>query len=206
MYVDLKDRRLEYCGRIDWEGNLSVFIYPSTLLEFHFFGRRAVLSVEKRRLYWDNYAGAIVDGVQKKYLLRPEGVTELVLVDDAPGQEREHEILFFKRQDACHEMKLRGLELSEDDGLAEIPGGQELRIEVYGDSVSAGEVSEAEGLCRKARPGASGRIFQQLVFICVDNSEETWRENPQYFPGRDSPSVRQRLCGAGLSGDGGYLG
>lgn len=156
MYVDLKDRRLEYCGRIDWEGNLSVFIYPSTLLEFHFFGRRAVLSVENRRLYWDNYAGAIVDGVQKKYLLRPEGVTELVLVDDAPGQEREHEILFFKRQDACHEMKLRGLELSEDDGLAEIPGGQELRIEVYGDSVSAGEVSEAEDYAGKHDPEHQG--------------------------------------------------
>ncbi len=182
MYVDLKDRRLEYSGRIDWEGNLPVFIYPSTSLEFRFFGRRAVLSVENRRLYWDNYAGAIVDGVQKKYLLRPKGVTELVLVDDAPGQEREHEVFFFKRQDACHEMKLCGLELGEDDGSersedgslpgslleramqdereesgsAEIPGGRTLNIEVYGDSVSAGEVSEAEEYAGKHDPEHQG--------------------------------------------------
>lgn len=201
MRVDLKDERLDYCGRIDWEEDFPVFLYPSTSLRFRFFGRRAALLVENRRLYWDNYAGAVVDGVQKKYFLQPEGVTEIVLVDDEPGQEAEHEILFFKRQDGCHEMKLRCLELAEgscllgdgpkgllsgdhdggrqhgllqgsdrDDFRREGSGSEfrqrsggpgtlerrSLRIEVYGDSISAGEVSEAEDFAGMEDPEHQG--------------------------------------------------
>lgn len=174
MNIDLRDSRLDYCGRIDWEEQLPVFIFPSTSLSFSFFGRRAALVVENRRLYWDNYAGAIVDGVQRKYYLQPEGVTEIVLVDDEPGQEREHTVLFFKRQDACHEMKLCGLKLSEESRLTgnmkrripvhdpadnRLPGALKsrgMKIEVYGDSVSAGEVSEAVSFVGKSDPNHQG--------------------------------------------------
>ena len=174
MQIDLKDNRLEYCGRIDWEGDAPVFIFPSTFLSFSFFGRRAVLTVENRRLYWDNYAGAIVDGVQKKYYLQPEGGTEIVLVEDEPGQEREHTVLFFKRQDACHEMKLCSLMLSDESRLTgeiagmipseypadnRLPGvlkRQRMKIEVYGDSVSAGEVSEAVSCAVMSDPRHQG--------------------------------------------------
>lgn len=154
MWIDLEDKRLDYCGRIDWEDGAPVFIYPSTSLEFRFFGGRAVLTVENRRLYFDNYAGAVIDGEQKKWLLNPEGETELVLVDDE--QEREHEILFFKRQDACHEMKLLRLGISEGGKLLKLPDKPEKYMEVYGDSISAGEVSEAEEYAGRPDPEHQG--------------------------------------------------
>ncbi len=154
MNIDLKDKRLDYCGRIDWEDGLPVFIFPSTSLEFCFWGRKVVLTVENRRLYGDNYAGAVVDGVQKKWLLNPEKETKLVLVDD--GQEGEHRILFFKRQDACHEMKLLGMELSEESSLLVLPDRFRKKIEVYGDSICAGEVSEAEEYAGRDDPKHQG--------------------------------------------------
>ena len=51
--------------------------------------------------------------------------------------------LCFKRQDGCHELVIRGLELWEGSHLLDLPGRPDRRIEIYGDSVSAGEVSEA---------------------------------------------------------------
>ncbi len=154
MQIDLRDKRLDYCGRIDWEEEAPIFIYPSTSLAFHFWGKRAVLTVENRRLYWDNYAGGVIDGVQKKWLLNPEGETEIVLAEGETNQE--HEILFFKRQDACHEMKLLNLGVSEGSELLEIPKRPVKCIEVYGDSISAGEVSEAEKYAGKNDPKHQG--------------------------------------------------
>lgn len=154
MQIDLRDKRLDYCGRIDWEEDAPVFIYPSTSLEFHFFGKRAILTVENRRLYWDHYAGGMIDGIQKKWMLNPEGETEIVLVEDKTDQE--HEILFFKRQDACHEMKLLSLEVSGGSELLKIPERPVKCIEVYGDSISAGEVSEAEKYAGENDPKHQG--------------------------------------------------
>ncbi len=112
------------------------------------------MTVENRNLYWDNYVGAIVDGQQKKWLLKKKGQTEIVLVDEQEGGE--HEILVFKRQDGCHEMIFCSLELSDGGRLLSPPVVPERKIEVYGDSVSAGEVSEAEDYLGKEDPVHNG--------------------------------------------------
>lgn len=83
-----------------------------------------------------------------------KGTTELVLVDEP--EEGEHTILFFKRQDACHTMKLCSLELSEGACLLKAPERPVRRIEVYGDSVSAGEVSEAVHYIGREDPEHNG--------------------------------------------------
>lgn len=142
MFVELNDQGIRYSGRIDW-GNPErpEFVFPCTSLRFRFFGRSAVLTVENRNACFENFAGAIVDGIQKKWRLNRTGETLLWLVEEE--EDGEHEILFFKRQDSCHEMILKSLELSEGGRLLALPAGPARRMEVYGDSVSAGEVSEA---------------------------------------------------------------
>ena len=112
------------------------------------------MTVENRNLYWDNYVGAIVDGQQKKWLLKKKGQTEIVLVDEQEGGE--HEIIVFKRKDGCHEMIFCSLELSDGGRLLSPPVVPERKIEVYGDSVSAGEVSEAEDYLGKEDPVHNG--------------------------------------------------
>lgn len=153
--IDLDREELVYSGRIDKrDAKRPEFIFPASSVHFRFRGRKAVLTVENRSIYWNNYAGAIVDGEQRKWPLKKKGKTEILLVEEEA--EGEHEILFFKRQDSCHEMVLCSLELSEGGKLLDAPLTPERKIEVYGDSVSAGEVSEAVEYTGKADPEHSG--------------------------------------------------
>lgn len=149
--VSLSDRRLSYSGRIDWENKeRPELIFPASSLTFRFFGRKAVLAVENKRACWENDLGAWVDKEQKRWRLNHEGVTTIVLVEE--DEDREHEILLFKRQDSCHTVTLCSLTLSQNAKLLEPPEKPRRRIEVYGDSVSAGEVSEAVDYVGKSDP------------------------------------------------------
>ena len=154
MRIELDDKRLQYIGRIDRTNPKNPeFIFPSTSLTFRFIGKSATLTVENRRGCWDNYVGAIVDGEQKTFQLNNQGITTLSLVD---GEEKEHTILFFKRMDSCHELVLKELIVSEGSQLLSPPEKPHRKIEVYGDSVSAGEVSEAEEYRGKVDPDHQG--------------------------------------------------
>lgn len=155
MEINLQDKKLCYTGRIDWEvPEKPEFIYPATSLAFRFFGKEAKLTVENRKGCWDNYVGAIVDKEQKCWKLPEKGEMTITLVEEAEASE--HDILFFKRQDSCHELILKKLYLAEGSLLQEPRKRPERRIEVYGDSVSAGEVSEALEYVGKPDPEHSG--------------------------------------------------
>lgn len=155
MDIRLWDKRLCYTGRIDRSNpDRPEFVYPATSLSFRFYGKKAELTVENRRGCWDNYVGAVADGRQKCWKLPEKGEITITLVDEE--EEAEHEILFFKRQDSCHELVLTGLRLVEGSLLRKPPERPERRIEVYGDSVSAGEVSEALDYVGKPDPEHQG--------------------------------------------------
>ncbi|MCI9164321.1 MAG: electron transporter RnfD [Lachnospiraceae bacterium] len=155
MRISPGDIRLRYTGRIDRRNpERPEFIFPASSLGFRFWGKRAEIVLENRRVYWDNYVGAIVDGEQKKWKLEARGETRLVILEE--DEEREHEVLFFKRQDSCHEFVIKGLELSEGSRLLEQPKRPGRRIEIYGDSVSAGEVSEAVAYVGQPDPEHNG--------------------------------------------------
>lgn len=155
MIVALNQKELIYSGRIDMRNpKKPEFIFPASSLQFRFFGKKAVITVENRRAGWENYMGAIVDGNQKKWKLLHRGETEIVLLDEETDSE--HEILFFKRQDSCHEVIIKQLELSEGAEILPPHPLPERKIEVYGDSVSAGEVSEAIDYTGKEDPEHEG--------------------------------------------------
>ena len=157
MRVSLNHRFLMFSGRIDDRNpERPEFIFPASSLFFRFFGREARLVVTNRNAYWNNTAGAIVDGVQKRFDLENEGTTELVLLQEE--EDGEHELLFFKRMDSCHEMVLEELRLSEGAELLPPPKMPRRKIEIYGDSVSAGEVSEAVHCIGRPDPEHQGEF------------------------------------------------
>ena len=130
MRVALNSKELVYTGRIDWENpEKPEFIFPASSLSFRFRGKKAVLALENKIACWDSYLGAIIDGTQKKWKLNPEGETEIVLLEEE--EEREHEVLIFKRQDSCHEMIFCSLEFSDGSSLLEPAARPKRRIEVY---------------------------------------------------------------------------
>lgn len=143
MRVKMNDERLSYSGRIDWsEEECPVFIYPCTWVRLRFTGNQLKLHVENHRAYWDNYMGCILDGKQLSLALPQEG-RGILTVPVEQEEKAEHDALIFKRQDACHEVKFFGIEIADGARVLEAAEKPARRIEVYGDSVSAGEAAEA---------------------------------------------------------------
>ena len=189
MWISPENEKIFYSGRIDWsEKKAPVFVFPATYAQMCFTGKKIKIYVRNKNAYWDNYLGYILDGVQGKALLNQDGET-IIEIDTAMNAEAEieanvarteknaektadmqvkvsenvlkdiHEIIIFKRQDACHEMTFLGIELEENGELLELPETSRpsaRKIEVYGDSVSAGEVSEAMDFVGKPDPEHNG--------------------------------------------------
>ena len=106
MKIKPNDVMIRYTGRIDWtDAEKPVWVYPCTSAEMKFTGNTLKIKVFNRNNYWDNYLGCIIDQSQRSYLLNKEGITELdIVVPD--NDTNEHCELFFKRQDACHEVTI----------------------------------------------------------------------------------------------------
>lgn len=155
MKIELDHEKLQYSGRIDDSNpKRPEFIFPASSLTFAFRGTGAAAVICNRKAYWDNYVGIIVDGVQKKALLPEQGSARIVLAEGLP--DRDHQVILFKRQDACHEFAIEELELFGTGVLIEPPKKPRRKLEIFGDSVSAGEVSELEEYAGKPDPVHNG--------------------------------------------------
>lgn len=155
MFIFADNPLLQYSGRIDFENKKKpVFVYPASFVRFRFTGKLLKIQVENKNMYWENYLGYILDGEQNKILLSDSKAQwfEIPIEND----KEEHEFLLFKRQDSCHVFTFYGLELEEGGQLLKADAMPERRIEVYGDSVSAGEVSEAIEFVGKPDPVHNG--------------------------------------------------
>lgn len=150
------DNRLSWCGRVDWKDEASpVMVFPATSVTVRFRLKSSTASglrvhLSNRNGYWDNYMGVLVDGRQKSIRIVRDGEcvldVEIPLPPNTPcgaNIETEHTFTLFKRQDSCHEVTLLSIELPDDAELLPPPPKPARRIEVFGDSVSAGEVCEA---------------------------------------------------------------
>ena len=161
MRVEPQHKYLQYSGRIDWSDRTApVFVFPCTSVRIRFTGKTLKVHVRNKRAYWENYLGCILDGEQSKFRLPDEGEALLEILGESPAEERTedgvHEALLFKRQDACHEVTFLGFEIEEGGEVLELLPKPQRRIEVYGDSVSAGEVSEAVEYTGKPDPEHNG--------------------------------------------------
>lgn len=165
MFIKPNHQYLQYSGRIDdSDAEKYLFVYPATQVTMRFKGTAVSALLENRRQYWANYMGIILDGKQSMICLSEDKKEEdglcrpeekwYVLAENLP--DTEHTLTLFKRQDSCHEVMFKGFELPEGASVLELPQKPVRRMEVYGDSVSAGEVAEAVEYTGKADPEHSG--------------------------------------------------
>lgn len=151
---------LIYSGRIDLSDLFAiVWTYPGTFVRMKFKGTQLFIHVRNKHNYWNNYLGVAEGDAQTKLLLPEEGEATIEIPLQTT-QDNIHEVTIFKRQDACHELTILGFEINcNTDDECELLKASPLpprRIEVYGDSVSAGEVSEAVDYVAKADPEHNG--------------------------------------------------
>lgn len=143
MNIKPDHEKLLYMGRIDWSCPMEpVFVFPCTSVHMRFTGNTLKIHVKNRQAYWDNYLGCILDGEQTALPLPKDG-TVVLDIPVVQTERKEHEAIVFKRQDSCHEVSFLGVEFADGASLLDVPAQPKRRMEVYGDSVSAGEVSEA---------------------------------------------------------------
>lgn len=141
-WITAFDDRLQYEGRIDLDREDGAgWVFPATCVRIRFRGSSLKAVVTNIHFYWENSLGFILDGKESKGILKQEGITVLTLAESLP--EGEHELCLFKRQDSCHEVIFHGFICSENVEVLPPRKPTNRRIEVYGDSISAGEVSEA---------------------------------------------------------------
>ena len=156
MWISADNEKIRYSGRIDWSvPKEPTWIFPCTSSEFKFTGNTLKIYVKNKNEYWQNYLGCILDNVQSCFCIKKDGETKIeVQVNE--NETGVHHVLFFKRQDSCHELTILGYEIEDGEKLLELPKKPDKRIEVYGDSVSAGEVSEAVDFVGKEDPEHEG--------------------------------------------------
>ncbi|MFV0441306.1 MAG: electron transporter RnfD [Lachnospirales bacterium] len=158
MNINLNSEKILYCGRLEMNTeNKPELIFPASSIQFSFVGKKATLEVSNRKAYWKNSLGAIINGKQYKFPLNSKGVTQIDLVDEEV--EKEHNILVFKRMDSCHVVTIEKIVLSDNSKLIPIQNIPKRCIEVYGDSISAGEVSEATDYIGKVDPDTHNGEF-----------------------------------------------
>jgi hypothetical protein len=155
-FVTADDPCLQYTGRIDFDDpSAPVFVYPYTSVKLRFTGTKLKVVLKNKNLYWDNYLGFVIDGVQHRIQI-PEHDKTICLTLAENLEDREHELFFFKRMDACHILTFYGFILDKDAQVAAPEEKPARKIEVFGDSVSAGEVAEAVAYTGKLDPVHNG--------------------------------------------------
>lgn len=155
IYPD--NEKIQYSGRIDWSNPKEpIFVYPCTSAKLAFTGNTLKIHVNNRNEYWDNYLGYVLDGKQERILLPKQGNTSFDIKMESNSNC--HEIIIFKRQDSCHEVTFLGVEIEEGAQLLDLPEPSPRKMEIYGDSVSAGEVSEAVDYTGKTDPVHNGEF------------------------------------------------
>lgn len=150
------DPAIRYTGRIDNSNPDAPFlIYVCSQVEFRVTGHVLRVFIENIHSFYENRLGVIINGVESAVLL--ESGAQVIDLSDRMTDGENH-VLLFKRQDCCHALVLHGFAVAEDAELLPLPPRPKRRMEVYGDSVSAGEVSEAEFACGQVDPeGHNGR-------------------------------------------------
>jgi len=134
--------KLQYSGRMDFDYKGGpLWVYPCSFVKLRFTGKSIKAVLTNHKGYWNNEMGWILDGKEGRGVLADSGVTVIDIA--AELSDGEHELCFYKRMDSCHMVVFHGFVVDEGFELLEPPVRPARRIEVYGDSVSAGEVSEA---------------------------------------------------------------
>ena len=155
--ISAADPMLRYTGRIGTEDPENpFFIYPCSSVALRLTGKVLKVALTNQHSYVENRLGVIINGVQSAVLL--EKGEQIIDLSEQLGDDV-NDVLLFKRQDCCHAYILHGLIVAETAELMPLPARPARRIEVYGDSVSAGEVSEAEFACGQSDPEGHNGLY-----------------------------------------------
>lgn len=142
MKILHNDTKAIYMGRFDRSDSRTEIYHAGAQVRLKFSGT-SLFAVINCSVFWGTlYLGVIIDGEMKEIPLSAYNNGEDITVVAAAGlDEGIHEVIIYKRHAANQSLSFVSF---ETDGEFLIPNPlPELKFEVYGDSVCAGEVIEA---------------------------------------------------------------
>ena len=135
------NKAFSFMGRTDLSDPCApMLIYPGANVSFSFTGSSLSAEIENISMTDDpQWIGAVIDGVQHKYELRKDTARQTIMLAEGLG-EGTHTCMIFKRQAAAHYFRFLSVQA---DSVQPLGRKYDLKLEFFGDSVSAGEVTEA---------------------------------------------------------------
>lgn len=159
-FIEADNTNFQYMGRIDFENHKSpTIIYAGSNIKVKFTGTSVKVVIKNYHNHYENAIGYIIDDKIKGKAVIYEH-DKVVVIDIAEGLENKiHDLVLYKRSDSAHYFDFYGLIL--DKGCYIVSNGEKSRrrIECFGDSVSAGEVSEAIDYVGKVDPEEHEGIY-----------------------------------------------
>lgn len=154
--VKPSDRRLQYMGRIDFSNpDAPDFFWAGSLVQFAFTGDTLIFIIENHVSYNGLQLGCIIDGREHTVALG-DADNRYDIPVSGTGK---HQCILFKRQDSTHHFVLREIRLSDEGELLKLPPLSKLKLECYGDSVTAGSVVEAVDCVAAADPPVYDSVY-----------------------------------------------
>lgn len=153
MFIRPSDERLYYTGRIDFNNpDRPKFFYAGSFVRMNFRGTGVSAKIRNYRFWNKMELGVICDGKESKAAFEQEEKDITLTLAENLSEEDEHFLILYKKQDATHYYEFLGFEISGEAEILPPPERPTRRIEVYGDSVSAGAVVEAVDFVGKCDP------------------------------------------------------
>lgn len=141
--ITADDPCFEYVGRIDFDRPARpVLIWPASTADVIFTGTSVGVVLKNINLQEYTYFGAIVDGIQQRIDLKNDDADVLYMLAEGL-EDKEHTLTLFKRMAGANYVELAGIIVDKDAAVRNPEHKYDMKLEVYGDSVSAGEVTEA---------------------------------------------------------------
>lgn len=146
------DKRVHLTGRIDTQDGYATLCWCGSQIIFRFFGTRLCFSGENENFGAQSILGLVIDGEESQIMIGGSCEKEITAAENL--ENREHTAVIYKRMEG-HYFTVKAIETDgEFLSAPEIPAK---RIEVYGDSVSAGSVVDCEEYVGKSDPEHCGQ-------------------------------------------------
>lgn len=158
------DSRLYFMGRIDHREDGAYFFWAASQMQARFTGTYLDITVNNRTAWGEISIGYIIDGRQGRLPLPQynDGKDTVYRLAENLEADREHSITVFKRMSANHSYAVK--DISTDGEFLLCEPQYSLSLEFYGDSVSAGEVCEADDFIGRSDPVNAACIYDNSYY------------------------------------------
>ncbi|MCR5121616.1 MAG: electron transporter RnfD [Ruminococcus sp.] len=154
---------LTYMGRTELYKGFPRFVFAGTSVTVRFKGTSVRCIIVNHKFFNIQEIGFVLDGETRKVRFeQSENDITLTLAEDLADSV--HTLTLYKRQDAAHYFEFKGFLLN--DGAEVLPADPlpRRRIECYGDSVSAGAVTEATDHVASPDPEGHEGVFDNAWY------------------------------------------